>query len=997
MALKFGTSGVRGLVTEMTDQACALYTTAFVDYLKRVATGEKVVIGGDHRSSTPRILRAVAHAIRTAGGEPVFVGYLPTSAVMYHAMRHDYGSIMVTGSHIPDDRNGIKFNLPWGEVLKQDEEQLSKRFAELEAENALADHFDANGNLREEHVVELGEPLKAAAATYLERYQSFFPGDCLAGRKIVVYQHSAVIREMLPALLESLGAEVVPVGWSDDFVPVDTEAVDRPEMLAAWVKEHGADALVTADGDSDRPLVVDEEGQVIRGDVLGIVVAQYLGADAVATPVSCNTAAELSNSFALVYRTRIGSPYVIAAMNEAVEDGHETVVGYEANGGFLLGTDIGDLTALPTRDAALPILAILHAAAREDRPVSSLISELPSRYTASGLLREVPNAAGKAFVKRLELMGPAIARQLFEPEFGEIESWDHTDGARMRLTDGRILHLRPSGNAPEFRLYTEADSEKAAQDLNDAAAPIVRETLHRLQDTGSVLPPEQQRLANIDAMNACPANGTGMDVIIVSTTNEADARYWQQRLEAGRGQVTNQNALILAVHEDWPGGAGNGLGTLYALHKARAKARERYHLDLYEKLAKGAAIALYHTAGKGTRMAPLPASESNNKPAIKLPGLLEIDGKPHPITVLEAVIKQTGIYAASRHGRLSVFWGDQVFIPSTDPIYEPRHHADIVGQLGPMPDAEQWEARRLDTYGLLAVGAEGNTSQVEKVSHAEATELIERGAISVENGIGVSIGSFSMSSPLALGLVQEFATEIHQKRGKLDTDPHFWMPMTLDRETYLQIMRDKGEDASHAASHYARMSRFAEHLHEVCDCDLGLLGALNIGTDSYWWDYGQLPLYQQNLMLALEDSTEGEAVRRFFGLQERQRHSDCGDSDIDSASCVLASKLQGGTIRHSLIVGVEATHLEADHAIIIEAQAPVVKADHAIAYNLRADQDVELSKGQVRADIPLPDKQLTMRTHLERDGRADWQEVHSGNPCSYDDLHRRVHDALSDD
>lgn len=71
-------------------------------------------------------------------------------------------------------------------------------------------------------------------------------------------------------------------------------------------------------------------------------------------------------------------------------------------------------------------------------------------------------------------------------------------------------------------------------------------------------------------------------------------------------------------------------------------------------------MGLYHTAGKGTRLAPMPGSENNNKPGVKLAVTVDIDGKPSPLTILESVIKQTGVYGKSRKGRLSVFWGDQV-------------------------------------------------------------------------------------------------------------------------------------------------------------------------------------------------------------------------------------------------------------------------------------------------------------------------------------------------
>ena len=131
MPLKFGTSGIRGLVTEMTDQACSQYAQAFIQYLKDRLPEKpptSVAIAGDLRLSTPRIMRAVAHAVKQAGLEIINCGHIATPAVTYYALQRGHASIMVTGSHIPDDRNGVKFNLPWGEILKRDEAEISKRY-----------------------------------------------------------------------------------------------------------------------------------------------------------------------------------------------------------------------------------------------------------------------------------------------------------------------------------------------------------------------------------------------------------------------------------------------------------------------------------------------------------------------------------------------------------------------------------------------------------------------------------------------------------------------------------------------------------------------------------------------------------------------------------------------------------------------------------------------------------------------------------------------------
>ncbi len=477
MGLKFGTSGVRGLVTEMTDLECYLYCRAYAEYLKR-GSARNVVVAGDFRNSTPRIIKAVAFAIQEAGLVFENAGFAPTPMLALHSMAKKAGGIMVTGSHIPDDRNGIKFYMPDGEILKSDEEEIASIYHDLKAQPTHKS-FDEDGMLKVD--VELGEVVPSVEDKYVRRYTEFFPANCLNGLSLLFYQHSTVGRTIFPDILTQLGAEVKLIGWSDSFVPVDTEAVSDPDMLAAWVKEAGVDALVSADGDCDRPLLVDEQGDFIRGDLLGILASSFLNADSVSTPVSCNTALELSDRFSNISRTKIGSPYVIAAMNNAVTKGDRRIVGYEANGGFLTASDIelpgcnGTLTALPTRDAVLPIVATLLASLKAGKTLSELKNELPPRYTISGIIREIPTEKGKGIVDSFANHGVEYINQKLSDIFGECINLDLTDGCRMTFSDGGVLHFRPSGNAPEFRIYTEYSSEKEAIKMNKEGCSFIKQ------------------------------------------------------------------------------------------------------------------------------------------------------------------------------------------------------------------------------------------------------------------------------------------------------------------------------------------------------------------------------------------------------------------------------------------------------------------------------------------------------------------------------------------
>ncbi|MBL7187621.1 MAG: phosphomannomutase [Phycisphaerae bacterium] len=479
--VKFGTSGARGLADDMTDFVCYMYTRGFLQYLESVgeldAGGTEVAVAGDLRQSTDRIMQAVRRAAADMGYTPVNCGKLPSPAVALYGIVNHIPAIMVTGSHIPADRNGIKFNKSAGEILKADEAGIRRQ--SVNVDETLFEDAKSFVSLLDEKWILSG----AAREMYVRRYLDVFPSNCLEGKRIGVYQHSAVGRDIILEIVKGLGAGAVALDRSDTFIPVDTEAI-RPEdveLARKWAAEESYDAIISTDGDSDRPLVADEKGRWLRGDVAGILCAKYLGAEAVCTPVSCNSAVEKSGFFHTVSRTRIGSPFVIASMMEASESGAEVVVGYEANGGFLINSDISlfgkTLRALPTRDAVIIHLCVILLASKEGKKLSDLIADLPERYTASDRLKNFPQEQSKSILELFDSgdagKDRAKANDLFGALCGSCHDIDRTDGVRMTFDSDEVVHLRPSGNAPEFRCYNEAATAERAGELNTACMKIL--------------------------------------------------------------------------------------------------------------------------------------------------------------------------------------------------------------------------------------------------------------------------------------------------------------------------------------------------------------------------------------------------------------------------------------------------------------------------------------------------------------------------------------------
>lgn len=478
----FGTSGARGLADKMTDHVCFAYALGFLQHLMKkgeIKKGDSVVVAGDLRPSTDRIMKACAAAARHLGFEVVNAGKVPSPASAYYGIVNGMPVMMVTGSHIPDDRNGIKFNKARGEILKNDERAIKEETVEVPT-----DLFDDSGSFVEGAASGLPDVNGEVEEMFVKRYLDFFGSTALEGKRIGLYQHSAVGRDMLERVLAGLGAEVTVLGRSEKFIPVDTEAI-RPEdveLAGEWAQKYEFDAIVSTDGDSDRPLLAGRDGRWIRGDVLGILAAKYLCADSVSVPVSCNTAVEKSKSFKDVRRTKIGSPYVIASMIKAVGRGLERVVSYEANGGFLTATDVEidgrTLTALPTRDAFLPIIAAIKLADSKKRSVERIVAGLPQRYTASDRIKDFPQEDSLKVLAMFTSDEPSTIRAQLEKhfgkEFGTITRINYTDGVRVTFESDEVVHLRPSGNAPEFRVYTEAATEERAKEINGIGMNIVK-------------------------------------------------------------------------------------------------------------------------------------------------------------------------------------------------------------------------------------------------------------------------------------------------------------------------------------------------------------------------------------------------------------------------------------------------------------------------------------------------------------------------------------------
>lgn len=467
----------------------------------------------------------------------------------------------------------------------------------------------------------------------------------------------------------------------------------------------------------------------------------------------------------------------------------------------------------------------------------------------------------------------------------------------------------------------------------------------------------------------------GFDVIIIVASN-GNSKYWEGRLSATRKEILSQKTKIICVEEDWGGGAGQLLGTLYAFFKANKI------INLNDILKKGGTVAIYHTAGYGKRMAPLCGTEGNNKPAIKLPRPFNLENGSTLLTLLEAVIYSTQIFAKTREGRLCVFWADQVIIPSRTPKIETETPVEIFGikktfQLAPKEWKKNWQS-----YGILISKKGEGILQREKLTWRAVKKLQEQGYLKPnqkgEIKLAKSMGCFSVEFVFLEELLSEFSKELELKKRKLDTDEHLWMPLTSTKEEYTE---EGGNPI-----YWQRIQKFKKEFQETTNVKI-ILGEKDLGKDTFWWDYGNLANYHKNLLKLLEDSTEGKVARQFYEAESYLIKNQKEKGFKVENSLLINSEIKGD-IKNSIIVNSKIGKSRLEKAVVINSEIREgVKGKNILLYYVSQEQKLDILPNEVVTDITIGDgTKIRMRTSFLRDSKKDWTIRLPQNPFSYREI-----------
>lgn len=322
--------------------------------------------------------------------------------------------------------------------------------------------------------------------------------------------------------------------------------------------------------------------------------------------------------------------------------------------------------------------------------------------------------------------------------------------------------------------------------------------------------------------------------------------------------------------------------------------------------------------------------------------------------------------------------------------YTPNAHADILCSLGPMMNAEEWAEKGMDKYGLIALTESGRAAQVEKVSHAVALDLLSH--LDKIKAVGASLGSFSVSNSLLFCLLAEFASELASKTGKLDSDPHFWMPMTLARHSYIGIMQKKGFTEDEAGVHFDRIGSMMTTFMAVdANQSLGTFAPVDVGGGLSWWDYGLVKLYQKNALLINGPEFESQLMRQFFGISEgdNTKYSEIGaDAQVDAGSNVTASIVNSGSVRGSVLTNVKCNSIDAENCILVNVTAnKIVAKPGSIIYNVVSTGTVTAEADDIQAGVTAEDSsQFIMKSKMTIDGGKAWDEKQLDNAHTFGEV-----------
>lgn len=431
----FGTFGVRRLAnTELTPEFASKIAASYGTLVKG-----KVAVGGDPRTSTEMIKHAVISGLLSSGCDVVDLGFLPTPAVQYAVRNYYDAGIIITASHNPPKYNGLKLVDCDGIGTPDDTEvKVEEMFFHENPERVPWNEIgetEKNAGIIEEYIKEV-----------IKRVDGFSIKK--ANLKVIVDCGSGAACFTTPYILRELGCEVITMNCQPDgFFPGRDPEPTEPNLkeLIDVVKATGADIGLAHDGDADRTICIDENGNFVFGDKSFALVEKYMllennGGLIVTTVATSSAIYDIAREFkGKVIATKVGDLIVARELKDK-----NGLFGGEENGGLIFPDFVYG------RDAALSAAKIVEIIAITGKPLSKLVEELPVYYSEKMKI-QCPDEHKQQVMDK-------IAQDVSEFQV------DTTDGVKIIKEEGWVI-IRPSGTEPIFRCFSEAKTKKRATEM----------------------------------------------------------------------------------------------------------------------------------------------------------------------------------------------------------------------------------------------------------------------------------------------------------------------------------------------------------------------------------------------------------------------------------------------------------------------------------------------------------------------------------------------------
>ena len=439
----FGTSGIRGLVgSEVTCELALNVGKSLAFYLGNEGT---VVIGYDTRTTNKMLDQAICAGLLEGGINVVKIGMVPTPLVGYACEKLDADAgIMLTASHNPSPYNGIKiWNKNGKAYTSAQEAEIEKIYAE---KSYISVSWDKVGSLS------VNEEIKGQ---YIDDLVNMV--DIKEGLKVVIDCASGAGSEISPLVFRKAGCEVTTLNSQPDgFFPGRNPEpnADNLQNLMKTVVAIGADLGIAHDGDADRMITVDENGNISPFDSLLALISKEFDGDVVTTVDAGLCMDESVNGE--VFRTPVGDVNVAEVIIEK-----NAAFGGEPSGTWLHP----DFCMCP--DGILSGLRMAELVSNKGK-LSQLLSEIPSYPN----IREKITCSKEAKIKVMENM-----EDLLKDAFNDIKEINSIDGVRMTFEDDSWVLVRPSGTEDYIRITLESRDAKRAEEIKDVCVKIINENL----------------------------------------------------------------------------------------------------------------------------------------------------------------------------------------------------------------------------------------------------------------------------------------------------------------------------------------------------------------------------------------------------------------------------------------------------------------------------------------------------------------------------------------